>query len=477
MCSIHMSKILYTCQIVCLLFLVGGLSCSAFQCPVDVGSIARELLARFSAPDDSLRYRAAEYLLEGLPYQWHYDVKKLDETDIKVKVMDVEVLDAEYLAENIEYAFRAWELPWARDLSFKDFCRYLLPYKMGNEAPERWRAAVWNEFSWVLEQADRTTDATAVCRWIDDYVNSWYTVNLDYNYPADAGYLKAKEIRQGTCQGASLMVMYPLRALGVAATYDYVPQWGNRSGRHNWNALYDHGYLRTFNGPDRNPGEHKVEFIGVGRMYFRRPKIYRKEYLNAGSVDVTSEYLPSVDVSVPMRGARNGDVHLAVVAILRLLEKNSPIAAGLICWTVFSFASYPLSVPKLAILLTVFLAASASVPVFVVSEKMVASGAVAVVSGLTMCLMVKPMERLVISSELQQSVNFRRIYENGYPLVRLMRLQIRSGQDAQALETAGIILDKPITPHHRTMQRLHDEVIASRDSLAYMIGLKNYYED
>lgn len=228
---------------------------------------------------------------------------------------------------------------------------------------------------------------------------------------------------------------------------------------------------------------------------------------------------------------------LAVVAILRLLEKNSPIAAGLICWTVFSFASYPLSVPKLAILLTVFLAASASVPVFVVSEKMVASGAVAVVSGLTMCLMVKPMERLVISSELQQSVNFRRIYENGYslflggeyaesleilengsrlssdpmfyviigrdyeglgdyvaakdaylrahymvpgrlyPLVRLMRLQIRSGQDAQALETAGIILDKPITPHHRTMQRLHDEVIASRDSLAYMIGLKNYYED
>lgn len=312
MCSIHMSKILYTCQIVCLLFLVGGLSCSAFQCPVDVGSIARELLARFSAPDDSLRYRAAEYLLEGLPYQWHYDVKKLDETGIKVKVMDVEVLDAEYLAENIEYAFRAWELPWARDLSFKDFCRYLLPYKMGNEAPERWRAAVWNEFSWVLEQADRTTDATAVCRWIDDYVNSWYTVNLDYNYPADAGYLKAKEIRQGTCQGASLMVMYPLRALGVAATYDYVPQWGNRSGRHNWNALYDHGYLRTFNGPDRNPGEHKVEFIGVGRMYFRRPKIYRKEYLNAGSVDVTSEYLPSVDVSVPMRGARNGDVHLAV---------------------------------------------------------------------------------------------------------------------------------------------------------------------
>ena len=270
------------------------------------------LLSRYAEPEDSLRRRAAEYLLEGLPLQWHYDVTRLEETGAKVRVMDSEVVDADYLAENIEYAFMAWELPWARDLSFEDFCRYLLPYKMGNEAPERWRAAVWEEFAWVRERSDASTDATEVCRWIDDDVNSWYTVNLDYNYPADAGYLKAKEIRQGTCQGASLMVLYPLRALGVAATYDYVPHWGNRNGRHNWNALYDHGYLRTFNGPDRNPGEHKVEFIGVGRMYFRRPKIYRKDYLSGGAVDVTAEYVPAVDIFVPIRGARKGSVHLTV---------------------------------------------------------------------------------------------------------------------------------------------------------------------
>ena len=100
------------------------------------------LLSRYTAPEDSLRRRAAEYLLEGLPLQWHYDVDKLEETGAKVRVMDSEVVDADYLAENIEYAFMAWELPWARDLSFEEFCRYLLPYKMGNEAPERWRAAV-----------------------------------------------------------------------------------------------------------------------------------------------------------------------------------------------------------------------------------------------------------------------------------------------------------------------------------------------
>ena len=99
------------------------------------------------APRRGVRRRGgAEFLLEGLPLQWHYDVSRLEATGAKVKVMDSEVVDADYLAENIEYAFRAWELPWARSLSFEEFCRYLLPYKMGNEAPERWRAAVWEEF-------------------------------------------------------------------------------------------------------------------------------------------------------------------------------------------------------------------------------------------------------------------------------------------------------------------------------------------
>ena len=101
--------------------------------------INTDLLSRYQAPADSMRRKAAEYLLDGLPQQWHYDTQLLEETGTKKKVMDAEVIDADYLAENIEYAFRAWELPWARDVSFEDFCRYLLPYKMGNEAPERWR--------------------------------------------------------------------------------------------------------------------------------------------------------------------------------------------------------------------------------------------------------------------------------------------------------------------------------------------------
>lgn len=57
------------------------------------------LLSRYAAPEDSLRRRAAEFLLEGLPLQWHYDVTRLEETGAKVKVMDSEVVDGLYVKD------------------------------------------------------------------------------------------------------------------------------------------------------------------------------------------------------------------------------------------------------------------------------------------------------------------------------------------------------------------------------------------
>ena len=276
--------------------------------------IESDLLSLYQDSADSLKREAAEYLLAGLPQQWHYDTQILEETGAKKKVMDVEVIDADYLAENIEYAFRAWELPWARDVSFEDFCRYLLPYKMGNEAPERWRSEVWEEYASLREAAlaEPGMRPSEVCRRVDAVVNTWYTVHYNDNYPTDAGYLKAKELRGGTCAGSSLMILYPLRALGVCATYECVPHWGNRSSSHAWNALYENGQLIQFNGPELDPGRTKEEFIGVGRMLRKRPKVLRRDYLSAGKVDVTMEYIPTADLDIRGRGAKSGTPGLMV---------------------------------------------------------------------------------------------------------------------------------------------------------------------
>ncbi len=183
------------------------------------------LMDLYASPEDSLKYRAAAYLLEGLPRQWHYDVDFFDMTGRRKRVPDCEVIDVDYLAENIEYAFKAWDLPWCRDLSFGDFCRWILPYKMADEQPVKWRRELWEEYSWVLEVADSTSGTRDVCRMVNDSVNEWFTVNWDNPYQLDINFFQAKELKEAACYGASTMILYPLRALGVPAVLEGVPRW------------------------------------------------------------------------------------------------------------------------------------------------------------------------------------------------------------------------------------------------------------
>ena len=89
----------------------GARDASAETLPPELPAEFLALPERYSAPEDSLKRRAALYLLGSLPEQWHYDAEYFDSTGFRKKVMDYEVITPEYLAENIEYAFKAWELP------------------------------------------------------------------------------------------------------------------------------------------------------------------------------------------------------------------------------------------------------------------------------------------------------------------------------------------------------------------------------
>lgn len=52
-----------------------------------------------------------------------------------------------------------------------------------------------------------------------------------------------------------------------------------------------------------------------------------------------------------------------------------------------------------------------------------------------------------------------------YPLVRLMRLQIRLGRNTEALETARLIVGMPVNERHEGMVRLYEETRMTLDSL------------
>jgi len=121
---------------------------------------------------DKLKLKAAKFLIENMDtyysinYKWlnaYYNTldsiftlngnedltKEQDSLIAQIKkpdsfyfdsIPDIQYLSADFLIDNIDQAFEAWKSPFAKDMSFDDFCEYLLPYKVGiSDYPDLWR--------------------------------------------------------------------------------------------------------------------------------------------------------------------------------------------------------------------------------------------------------------------------------------------------------------------------------------------------
>ena len=116
---------------------------------------------------DSLKYRAARFLIENLPLHYGYAGKGLEDfkcdydslfcdKDIPRQVLrgraknynpdftnvhpafDLSELSRDFLIRHIDNAFATLDYPWTKGLSFGDFCEYVLPYRIENELAEDW---------------------------------------------------------------------------------------------------------------------------------------------------------------------------------------------------------------------------------------------------------------------------------------------------------------------------------------------------
>ena len=145
-----------------------------------------KVLSRYQIdPADSLKYRAACFLIENMPYYTYYKGKQLDRyftyyallqktrglgispqvvadsvrhmygplyLDSLQSYRDIETVDSAYLCNNIEWSFKVWqEQPWGKHVSFADFCEYLLPYRIGDETLASWRESIYQKYNLLLD--------------------------------------------------------------------------------------------------------------------------------------------------------------------------------------------------------------------------------------------------------------------------------------------------------------------------------------
>lgn len=154
-------------------------------------------------------------------------------------ILDTQVITSAYLIENIELAFESWQTnPWSKDVSFEDFCEYILPYRGSNEPVERWRGELMEKFSNLADEMEDPTDAKEAGRLLERKANE--IIGFDpifYLHPTDQGFAEMKQRGMGRCEDITNMQIYARRAGGVAVASDYTPHWAKSGNNHAWSVV------------------------------------------------------------------------------------------------------------------------------------------------------------------------------------------------------------------------------------------------
>lgn len=230
---------------------------------------------------------------------------------------DLETIKAQELIQHIDCAFKAWDYPWAKSLTFEEFCRFLLPYTLVEEKPVNWNGPVQDRFRRLTDSLKRVTDSYAICLAINAQLKQTFKIRSVPTY-WDLDFNQLDKIQSGKCYHATQYTTYIMRALGVPVVMDFTPYWGNMNGGHEWNALIYNGKPIPFVGSESDPGKTKIDLA----MQRKRSKVFRRTYdiqrnsllcLTQGSEeipgffknyymeDVTKDYIPVSDIQIDLK--------------------------------------------------------------------------------------------------------------------------------------------------------------------------------
>ena len=313
-----------------------------------------KVLAHYAAqPEDSLKWRAACFLIENMP--GHYTVesdvlqafrKRADRDaapyfsrkafDVLIssipefnagarKVEDVQHITADYLIRHIDASFELYgRFPWYEEVPLEDFFRYVLPYRIGCERLDLWRDSIKPA---LPDRFRIASDIQYDCKEARKYLELGCDLNLHFTDTlVDQLYQKIAN----ECRYLNMKHLLRDRVAGIPSVLDYFPHYPNRNGLHYWIADMD--------ARKRNPyieGAAKSKPAKVFRETFESHEVpvpaegeYIPElFLNPFLEDVTDEYLYAADVHVPAAFALEGKPRHAYLCVFNNLDWR-PTAIG-----------------------------------------------------------------------------------------------------------------------------------------------------
>lgn len=308
-----------------------------------------QVIRHYQKGEDSLKLKAALFLIENMADKYYYTGKAIDEyyafidsvyqiqqeeydiptiygefrnnaqyiKEQPILNRDAQTLSANYLIENIEDAFAVWGRPWNRHLSFEEFCELILPYRVGSEIPESWRQLYRKRFEQFL-QSDTIQTARQACTAINNELTK-QTIHIANTFALSIDLRPSSliNIKFGKCEDYANLATYSMRAVGIPVAVEIVPHWGDNNNSHVFNVMYENNSTsHDFSGSEQNPDEHLIRFKNA------IPKVYRKTFgkqasslamqhgnetippffMNPYQVDVTDNYsfIGAKNITIPL---------------------------------------------------------------------------------------------------------------------------------------------------------------------------------
>ena len=307
----------------------------------------KKVILHYQKLKDNQKLQAAYFLIANMPEHYSEDYIWTDETGknlnfdelkypdmenslkafsqlkIKTKIRgktitykDVDVVSSGLLIRNIDLAFEVWKKPWNKNLSFEDFCEYILPYRVCIEPLQDWRQTFYNRFSPFISQLKNGGKDYELCNLVNENLKTWFVETYGLEKRQEKlpllGPLNLLHRKQGECPDMVNLTVYAMRSVGVACCMDFAPYWPTSSGGHYWNLTFDqNGKPMMFMGVTHNPGTYLIdrELAKVFRMTYAKqnnslaalakPDEIPEEFLKTPYIkDVTSNYVKTQHVKI-----------------------------------------------------------------------------------------------------------------------------------------------------------------------------------
>lgn len=226
------NKIIFFYQLIAITFTVGIFAaCHKYPPDIEIALLesgsnrnnVETVLLHYREKKDTLGYKSAILLLKNMsgigtsePSTSHF-------------ASDLQNISSSYLIENIDLALEKSKDNLIKNhLNFNDFCEYILPYRLAKEKLTPWRRDCQIFFS-----SQVFNDSTTIDKLLFD-VNNSLRKGFEFSYsatpPEFQSWEQLNKSRKGDCWSMTSTSIYPLRALGLPVSIDFVPVWGNING-------------------------------------------------------------------------------------------------------------------------------------------------------------------------------------------------------------------------------------------------------